>query len=189
MNAAVWGWSTRQSRFKAVHILAYLAIIAADIVFTLAALWSWPPLVAFTQFLGYFAGSIYDEAIDVTRALVLYRIGTLFAVLCFCIAQVRKPGWRRRFLMPVAAIAIAFGWHVGLSQLGFIPPMGRTELSRTLWQEVSNDAGEWTVHFMPSSKSQAALKRETEMIRREYDANYQKLKAFFHNRTTGPIDI
>ena len=105
----VWGWISRVSSFAAVRVIVYIAAVSLDLGFAMFALYNWPPLVAFGQFFGYFAGSIYDEAMDVTRALLMFRTGTVLLIACMFASQMPKTGAIRRFVLPVVGLGLACG--------------------------------------------------------------------------------
>ena len=187
----VWGWCARISRFAAVRVIVYLAAVALDIGFAVYALYSWPPLVAFGQFFGYFAGSIYDEAIDVMKALMMFRVGSAVLIACLFLAQVPKAGAMRRFALPAVGLAIACGLHVWLSSAGFLMPMGRGAVSEALWETVEPEDGAFRVHFIPRSKARMALDAQKARILRDYSREYRYLENFFGARPDAPggIDI
>ena len=187
--AAVWGWSNALSRFKVVRLLTYLLVVALDFGVALTFLYHFPPLVAFGHFFGYFAGSIYDEAIHVTQSLCLYRVGTLLLALCFLIAQAGTPSLARKLLSPLAGMALAAGWQLMLSHFELIPPIGRSALEDTLWMTVSAPDKAWTVHFTPESKHRAYIAEKAKHIDEEYSRDFALLENFFKNRPSAPIHI
>ncbi len=187
LASLVWGWAGRVSRFRAIQILLYLLAIVLDFGLTFYALYNWPPLISFGQFYGFFAGSIYDESVDVFQALVFWRIGT--AALCFCLffAQTPKARALRRWSLPLMGILIAASCHYYLAQTGRITPIGREALSQTLWQTVGND--KFTVHFVPQSKSRHAMNEENYRIMNAFRRNYDELKAFYQTEPLEPFDV
>ena len=189
LATALWGWATRLGRFKAVHVIVYVFIVLLDLVLALVTLYQWPPLVTFGQFFGYFAGSIYDEAIRVTPALCAYRVGTLLVMIALIAAQAGTPRWRRKLIGAAIALTIALSWHVGLSQLGILPPMGRAELHQTLWATLEAPDHAYTVHFMPRSKALKSLAEEKQAYSEEFARDFEALTQFFNATPRKPIDI
>ena len=191
LAGGVWGWISRLSRFVAVRVIVYIAAVALDLGFALFALYNWPPLVAFGQFFGYFAGSIYDEAIDVMKALLMFRAGTAILLVCMFAAQMPKAGMVRRFVLPAIGLVFACGLHVWLSSAGFLMPMGRAAVSEALWVTVAPENGAFRVHFIPKSKSRAALDAQKARVLRDYSRDYAYLAKFFEARPDAPegIDI
>ena len=184
-----WGWCTVLSSKKYVRVPVYVLFLLLDIGFALYALYEWPPLIAFGQFFGYFAGSIYDEAIDVFKSLTFYRIGSLLLVLCMAGAQIARPGWPRKLILPVVGIGIVFGYHVFLSRMEILPPMGRGSIQSALWQTVSDPQKRFTVHYQPKTKNRREIRYRNDRILRDYLADYQYLKNYFGNEPPEPIDI
>ena len=189
LSTAVWGWSASLSRFSSVRVLSYLLMWALDIGFALYALYQWPPLVAFGQSFGYFAGSIYDEAIDVTKALCLYRLGTLFVLGCFVAAQCRDTRLWKRIILACAAMGFAAGYHAGLAALEIIPHLGRGTLEETLWARIEAADGAWIVHYRPHTRNVAERHLQESAIRAEYARDFAQLEAFFKTRPTAPLHI
>src|SRR5947199_402376 len=90
------------------HLGYELAELIALFLVTLAvALWpvaSGPQIYAYHHLGGMFPGPIYDEVIQPTRALYLFRFATLlYAAMCAGIALFFGPGRRRRVGLTVAA--------------------------------------------------------------------------------------
>ncbi len=189
LSAVVWGWSNALSKNKFVRVLSYVLVVLIDFAAALFALYTWPPLVAFGHFFGYFAGSIYDEAIHVTQSLLLYRIGTLLLISLFTAAQLGSPKIARKLLCPLLGAAIACGWHFTLAHFEVLPVLGRSELNETLWMKVSSPDMAWTVHFMPRSKHRSAIAEQATQIYNEYARDFAWLEKFFNNRPSAPIDI
>lgn len=187
LASLVWGWAGRVSRFAFVQIALYILAVALDFGLTFYALYNWPPLISFGQFYGFFAGSIYDESIDVFQALVLWRIGTASLCLCLFFAQTPKAKWLRQWGMPFLGILIAAGCHYYLAQAEIITPIGREALEQTLWQTVGND--KFTVHFVPKSKSRRALNEEKYRILNAFHRDYDDLKAFYQTEPAEPFDV
>lgn len=189
LSTAVWGWSASLSRFGSVRVLSYLLVVALDFGFALYALYQWPPLVAFGHFFGYFAGSIYDEAINVQTALCLYRVGTLVVMLCFLFAQRQGIRLWKRLSLAMLALIFAAGYHVALATLEHIPPMGRGALQTTLWQSIEAQDGAWIVHYRPHARNAAERLRHENQLRSAYERDFRLLEQFFQTRPSAPIHI
>ena len=184
-----WGWIAHLTDRKYIRIPVYIFILLLDFGFAIYALYNWPPLIAFGQFFGYFAGSIYDEAIDVFKSLAFYRIGSLALILCLCYAQTSKAHISRRILLPVIGISLAAGYHIFLAYTEILPPMGRSQIQSVLWQTVSSPENHFTVHFLPKSKNRSEIREESARIYKEYSSDYRYLSEFFGNTPPQPIDI
>ncbi len=189
LSTAVWSWATTLSRFSFIRVLAYFLFVAADFGFALYGLYHWPALVSFGHFFGYFAGSIYDEAIDITHALIFFRIGTCVLLLCFLIAQRQGFQLWKRIVWACIAILFAAGYHIGLAALEIIPPMGREALEKTLWRTVKAQDGAWIVHYMPQTRDSAERRFHEDRISAEYARDFARLERFFNTRPSAPIDI
>ena len=189
LTALVWGWISRVFQKRVLRVLTYILALGLDFGFAGYALFHWPSLVAFGQFFGYFAGSIYDEAIDVFPSLAMWRCGTLVLCLCLWFAQTPGAGTVRRILGPAVGLVAAFGIHWGLSASGRLVYMGRGALREALWATASPDDGAFTVHYVPKSKNRASMAAERHRILAEYGRDFHDLEAFFAARPRAPIDI
>ena len=189
LAALVWGWISRFCRFRIVQCIVYILAICLDLGIAGFALYQWPPLVAFGQFFGYFAGSIYDESIDVTRALIFWRIGTVALCLCLWFAQTPSAKLVRKIVFPIVGIVIALGYHWVLAQSDLLIPIGREALKDTLWATVQSADKPFTVHYVPKSKSRLSMAKEKARIFADFSKNYTELQAFFHAQPVAPIDI
>ncbi len=187
LSACIWGWITRASKHRFIHIITYIIAVLIDIGFTLFALYNWPSLVSFGQFYGYFAGSIYDESLDVIQTLITWRIGTAALCLCFFLAQTPHAGRAKQFLLPILGILLAGGYHYWLSETEQITPLGRSAIQQSLWQTVGND--KFRVHYVPSSKVRLSQNKEKYRIYQAYSRDYNELKEFFNAEPMEPIDI
>ena len=184
-----WGWTAQLAKRKRFRVPVYLLLPLLDLGFTLYALYNWPPIVAFGQFFGYFAGSIYDESIQVIQSLAFYRIGTGLLILCLIAGQCPHIRMVRRLAMPVLGILIAAGYHFFLSSAGILPPVGREKLAQTLWQTVESPDHAFRVHFLPKSKDRRSLEIQKSIILRNYTKDYRYLESFFQTRPPASIDI
>lgn len=187
LASLVWGWISRLSGRSWIRSILYAAAVLLDLGFALFALYNWPPLVSFGQFFGFFAGSIYDESMDVMQALIKWRIGTSALCLCLFFAQTPHAGTARKILLPVLGLLLAAGNHLWLSESGQITPLGRNAIRESLWQSVGNES--FTVHYAPKSKSRRAMNEEKYRILSSCQRDYDALKAFFNAEPLAPIDI
>ena len=187
LSGFVWTWLGGVSRLRIVRVTGYVACVVLDVGFALYALYEWPPIVAFGQFFGYFAGSIYDESIDVMRGLVFFRASTLVLLATLILAQTAKASRVRRYVMPVLGLLLAFGVHVGLAHEGVLVPMGRDALRATLWATAESEDGMFRVHFVPRSRATMRAERARHLL--ELNRDVRALEAFFDARPVAPVDI
>ncbi len=160
----------------------YRSLIAAALVVVSAAtlglhLALQPPIIGHQWFLGYFSGSIYDEALSLPTSLVAYR-ATNLAVLGAVLAGLE--GLRRRqqgrsmrweagagIALIVAAISLWWNWHaLGVSlDRGYIEEElgGRAETEH------------FVVHYPETEEFAAHLDRLTE----DLEFRYHEMRQFF----------
>ncbi len=189
LASLVWGWCSRLFPWKAARVGIYCLAVLADFGFAIYALYNWPPLIAFGQFFGYFAGSIYDETMDVMQSLVTWRIGTCALCLCLFFAQTPASRLPRKLVFPLLGLGLAVGYHIWLAETGQITAMGRSALKADLWQTAIPEGGEYRVHYVPHTKSRRAMAEEKARILREFSRDYAALEDFFHTRPDNSIDI
>lgn len=189
LTSVWWSWTNTISQYKRVRIPLYLFLPVLDIGFTLYALLNWPPIVAFGQFFGFFAGSIYDESIQIIQSLEYYRIGTLFLIICLLLAQQSNIGMVRRLVFPLAGIILAAGYHIFLSQTGVLPPIGRKQFEQALWETVQSPDNSFRVHFMPGTKDRETLQMQKYLMLQNYTKDYKYLESFFKTRPPKDITI
>lgn len=176
LAAAVLAWGQSIFKHRPPRIVSYLLFIAIDFGFVLYALYNWPPIVAFGQFIGYFAGSIYDESIDVFNGLIAYRLGTLAVVILWIYGACGRLC--RQILVPIVCVALSFGYHLYLAHTGTIPPIAHDDVDSALWAKI--DTPRYCVHYVPHSKNRAAMAQERARLARDYERDYQTLKSFFN---------
>lgn len=189
LTALTWGWTQKIAKSHILQISLYILCIAADFGFTLFALYTWPPLVAFGQFFGFFAGSIYDEAIHITNTLIAYRCGTLVLCICLALAQTQNPKHYHQYLLPCLGLACACATHAWLAYTGQITPFGHQKLQNTLWQTVSAPDQAFHIHFIPNSRNQKILHTQKQQLLHDYWRDYTALEQFFGNRPPAPEGI
>lgn len=187
--AVLCAWLQNISKFKSLRVILYLLCVGADFAIALCALYHLPPLVAFGQFFGYFAGSIYDEAIDIFPALCRYRFGTLLILFGLIAAQRPHLTLPKRFLSPLPGVILALSAYLLAAHTGDLPPLSRQPLQNYLWDSVSDSKQRFIIHFIPHSKSRAQQNEQKNRLLRAYERDFNDLQAFFHDAPDQTIDI
>ena len=175
LAGCIIAWGQTLFKRKISRIIAYCACLALDLGFALHALYEGPAIVAYSQFIGYFAGSIYDESIDVFRQLTAYRLGTASIVILWAYAACGKL-WRQ-ILIPPCCVILAFAFHIYLSKAEQIMPLGREAAAAALWATI--DTPQYRVHYAPKSKNRAEMAAQRSRLTRDFDRDYAFLKSFF----------
>ena len=187
--ALLWGWISRGISRQIGRVVIYGLLVLVDLAIAGYALYEWPALVVMGQFFGYFAGSIYDEAIDVFPAIVQWRVGTLALILCLWGAQFAQARLWRRIVLPILGVAIAVGVHVGLALTGQPVYQGRDALRHELWAQAVPENGAFVVHYRPQSKNRDDMEREKQRILSKMMHDYRENEAFFETHPAKPFDI
>jgi tetratricopeptide (TPR) repeat protein len=81
-----------------------LAVVAAEIGALLYRLVWQPPITGHQWFIGYFPGSIYNEALSLPSSLLWYRAENVCLALCVVLAV--EVAWRRRVGRPVGQLLL-----------------------------------------------------------------------------------
>lgn len=189
LAAVLCAWLQNISKFKSLRVILYALCVIADFAAALCALYHLPPLVAFGQFFGYFAGSIYDEAIDVIPALCRYRFGTLLILIGLIAAQRPRLPLPKRFLSPLLGCLLSLSAYAIHAQNGDLPPLSRQPLQTYLWDSVSDSNHRFIIHFIPNDKSRAQQNEQKKRLLRAYDRDFNALQSFFHTAPAQTIDI
>lgn len=93
---------------------AFVAAWGGAALWAIAAFWWGPAVDAFSPFLGYYPGSLYDEVIALDARLVASRAEDLCVAVCVWAWSARAPRLRRltASLAAVGAIGLAFRFDV-----------------------------------------------------------------------------
>ncbi len=134
-----------------------------------------PPIVGFNLFLGYFSGSIYDEALALPDALVAYRrVHTLAIVAAvFAVEAVRATGRIRR-VTGIAAVVVglvAVGLFVTRGSYGI--DLDRETIAERLGGRVES---EHFVIYYPATPEYADL---VDRMVDDHEFRYAEMKAYF----------
>lgn len=166
-------------RWQGWVVLGGLWVAAAlELGWTLA---TQPPLVATQPFIGYFAGSIYDEGLGVPSGLMAYRllgacfIGAVLVALELGTGQGRARGWWVVLGALVAAV-IGLGTH-------------RAELGIAIDREAVGEvlAGvEETPHFELRYAPGSWHAEHIQAIAADHEARYDELAAWFQEEPVAP---
>lgn len=186
LTASIWAWLNIRFRRCWVRRCLYVAWIGADMGLTLFCLYEGPPIVSYGQFYGYFAGSIYDESMDVIGRLFLYRIGTWIWIASFIGASL-LPQMRFRVLCLFLGMSFVGIYHYALSDAEVIIPFGRDSLSRALWATIEREG--YRLHYRPQSKQRREMEAERRRLIRNYDRDYGDLASFFQTTIEGKAEI
>ncbi len=154
-----------------------LAVAAADTIWFAARLVFEPPITGMHLLFGYFAGSIYDEALSVPEPLLWYRL----LVVLSSIAMVLAVQWaaKRRTGQPTATalwavcatttVAAVIGWNA--ESLGFW--LDREAIAEELGASVESE------HFLFFYDPSALNARQIAQMIDDHEYRYAELQAFF----------
>ncbi len=136
-----------------------------------------PPIVGHQWFVGYFGGSIYDEALAIPLSLVAYRSLHLLAVVSVVAAVDAAFGLRRGRLMSwtialALGSAMAFGW--GFSQRAQVGiSIDRDHIIEELGGKVE------TEHFIIYYPNRARNIAQLDELIDDHEFRYHQLRQFF----------
>lgn len=151
---------------------AVAAALVGSLGLALYRLWSEPQIVVFSLPFGYWPGSIYDESLQPSAALIAHRgLALLVAVALVALVQSRHDARARWLFLGTTALALLI--HARGEQLGF--DRTRATIERALSRKVVTPR--WTLHVDPSIGAERLERLRTEMVLRE-----AQLTRFFGTR-------
>lgn len=175
--ATTLGWFVRCAEPKRPRLWIAL-LIAASIAEFAARLALDPPITGHHVFLGYFSGSIYDEALAVPASLVWYR-ATHVALVAALVAAVHARQRRSRAPAAIALALAVLGGAMFLNRQRFGVDIGRTQIERALGGVAE------TEHFLiyyPQSMPPTEVARLVE----DHEFRYAEMAAYFE---TDPVAL
>jgi hypothetical protein len=160
--------------------VGYGLLVFASVGGALAYLALEPPIVTVNPFMGYFAGSIYDEALSVPSSLLAYRLLQLALIgACACalhLGHLRRLG-RLRAASPwvwsaLAASALTVGvGHAHHASLGY--SLHAPDIQAALGGRYE------TAHFIIYYPAAGDWGRRILLIAQDHEFRYAQLKRFF----------
>ena len=150
-----------------------LILLLCDVVFLLWRLAWWPPVSGFNILIGWFAGSIYDEALTLPLNLVLYRLNTiLILVLLGMFCQIVK-GDKSNFII------FHFSWLACTLVLSFSIFSAPIVLRDSKWVQSELGASLQTEHFIVYFDPSDISQKEELALKQDLEFRYREMKEFF----------
>ena len=149
----------------------------ADGVALLRHLMMEPPIVGHQWFIGYFGGSIYDEALAVPPSLIAYRVLHLVAIVAvvaslsatYELRRGRWAGWT--VALGLGATVVFFAGFSQRTQLGI--SVDRGYIAAELGGKVETD------HFLIYYPEERATLRRLDELIEDHEFRYHQLREFF----------
>jgi len=161
-----------------------VAVWLVSVASTAAFLALEPPVVAFHPFLGYFAGSIYDEGLEVPAALWRYRaFDAAFGVAALVVLDL---AWASRLgqgrvmglkVLGVAAAIAAVTLFANRAELGM--EIDRAYVAAALSDEVETE--HFRLHLAPGTWQA----EQRDLIAEDFEFRYAQLTAYFGHEPIG----
>lgn len=150
----------------------FVALLLTSVATTLHWLATQPPIVAYDTFLGYYAGSIFDESLVGFGTHIVYRLwGLAFAAGCLGLLAGRETGDRRWLLVGAA------GWSVVAGLAAFRGDLG---LARSrAWVVEALGGHIETEHFDIYFDAGRVDARQAALLAYDHEARYAEFAAFF----------
>jgi len=158
----------------------FAGLLILSVSTTLHWLATQPPIVAYDTFLGYYAGSIFDESLVGFGTHIVYRVwGLAFAVGCLGLLYGREQGDRRWVLVGIA------GWSVIGGLAAFRGDLG---LARSRAWTIDALGGHLqTEHFDIYFDAGRVDPRRAALMAYDHEARYDEFVAFFDHEPTGRL--
>jgi tetratricopeptide (TPR) repeat protein len=189
--AGVVAGLTRAWRGRTAPTALALAVVVASVAWGVWRFYAAPPIFGYDPFVGYFAGTLYDEEVAITRAFAWARayegalaIG-LLAACALALDAVRLrltwPSWSRlgALACAVAAFAVAATlWHARAT-LGF--QLSAADLSERLGGELR------TAHFVLHYSPAGPYAKDIAVYAEDDELRWHELEQFFGAAPTPPV--
>jgi tetratricopeptide (TPR) repeat protein len=168
-----------------------LAIVVASVAWGVWRFYAAPPICGYDPFVGYFAGTLYDEDIAITAAFGwsrLYEVALLAGGLGLCALLLDanrlclgRP--RRGRLRPIGAALVAFAvagtlWHAR-ADLGFA--LSADDVARRLGGELVTK--HFVLHYSPSGP----YAKELALYAEEDERDWAELERLFGAAPAAPV--
>ncbi len=180
-QGVAWG-AAALARSPAIRLLLGLGVFGFDLLHFALRLATEPPITGHNLLFGWFAGSIYDEALSVPAHLWWYRLMGLGAVACVVAAT--ELAWRHRSGRPRRGAASALvllllgtGWLVGTQTRHGIN-LDRADVIDALGATVKTE--HFIIHYDPAAIQGDRLDRLIE----DHEFRYAEMQAFLQ---TDPV--
>lgn len=162
----------RWTSHKKWQFAGYYAVIALSLLVSVAWLALQPPLVVYDAFTGFWAVSIYDEALNSWHTHLPYRAMTWVgaALVCHALALEEVPS--RSGLAWTAVLAVTFGGFIVASDDLHIT-RSRAYAERVLGAQVE------TEHFVIVYEAAAFSKRQVVELIADHERQYDELVEFW----------
>ena len=129
-----------------------------------------PPIARYEWLIGWFSGSIYDEALSVPTTLIIYRIYCLLCALLF--VQLSMLQYHRRHILSVVSLGVVL---LGLRN------NGAEWMSMHTHASVQKELGGRleTEHSIVYFSRTALSVKEQELLAKDIEFRYEELQRFF----------
>jgi tetratricopeptide (TPR) repeat protein len=168
-----------------------LAIVVVSVAWGVWRFYAAPPIFGYDPFVGYFAGTLYDEEVSIGSAFLwarAYELALMTGVLAACALaldskrlRVRWPEWSR--LRPLATALVAFVvagilWHARAT-LGF--QLSADDIARRLGGERR------TAHFVLHYSPTGPYAKEIAAYAEDDEYRWHELEQFFGAAPVPPV--
>ena len=155
------------------RVMVALGLVCANAVwFGLRLMWE-PPINGHLWVVGYFNGSLYDEALGLPASLVWYRIQNVLGVACvvWSLELWRTKKWRRWLPWVVASGAACAGLWAGEQEVGIA--VDRETIAKALGGRVE------TEHFVIHYPATERFDQQLQWLLEDHEFRYAQMKAYF----------
>ncbi len=167
-----------------------IGIVVASVAWGVFRFYDAPPIFGYDPFVGYFAGTLYDEEVAITAAFAwarLYQAALVVTWLALAAALLDAPRLTMRLGAPrlrplalalVAGAAAATLWH-GRARLGFA--LSADDIARRLGAEKR------TAHFVLHYSPTGPYAKELDAYARDDEFWWRELERWFGAAPTPPV--
>jgi tetratricopeptide (TPR) repeat protein len=169
-----------------------IGVVVASVAWGVYRFYAAPPIFGYDPFVGYFAGTLYDEEVAITSAFGwarLYHAAVAATALAGCALfldgvrlslRARAARGRARLLaLTVACAAVALGLHAERARLGFQLDAG--DIARALGGE--RRTAHFVLHYSPSGP----FAKDLDAYALDDELRWAELTRFFGRAPEAPV--
>ena len=168
-----------------------LGVVVASVAWGVWRFYAAPPIFGYDPFVGYFAGTLYDEEVAIGSAFVwarAYELALMIGILSSCALKldskrlrVRWPDWSRTRPLATAIVAFVVAaslWHARAT-LGFA--LSADDIARRLGAEKR------TAHFVLHYSPTGPYAKEIAVYAEDDEYRWHELEQFFGAAPAPPV--
>ncbi|MDB4965000.1 MAG: Tetratricopeptide 4 [Myxococcales bacterium] len=180
----------RPWRGRVALTAAAMGVVVASVAWGVWRFYAAPPIFGYDPFVGYFAGTLYDEEVAITRAFLwarLYHVAWLTLMLALCARhldggsltlRLRPHGMRVLAVLVAAAVAVAL-LLARRADLGF--HLDAADIAKRLGGEKRTE--HFVLHYSPGGP----FAKDIELYAADDELRWSQLERWFGRAPAAPV--